>query len=197
MLDSLLTAGEVVKDALQVEFETGIASHLGPDPPSDPDILEPYKRATALAKEDGPVAAAIAADLQVMEKRIDELRSRYLSQIGKTKKNDPQLPWERKNDRKKGPARMTDNPMLPIIRDFRQPIAGIQWLDSLGNIDEIKASHAFGRTPAFAFSMAFQDICEIKRKAEMKRGPRNRVAFIDDAKNMGGAARRLLKHLGD
>ncbi|KAJ7760119.1 RNA dependent RNA polymerase-domain-containing protein [Mycena maculata] len=195
VLDSLLAAGTVVKDALLVEFETSVASHIGPDVAPDLDIVGLHARMKAAANGDeGP---DIAADLDVLEKAVDALRTRYSSEMHKYKKslNDPKEPWEqRKNDRRK---RQSDNPMVSVQRDFRKPIADIKSLHLFVDIDELKASYAIALNSIFGVSMAFRDICELKRRAEMKRGPHNRVAVIEEAKSMGGPARRLLKHLGD
>ncbi|KAJ6541596.1 RNA dependent RNA polymerase-domain-containing protein [Mycena capillaripes] len=200
VLESLLAAGVVTKDQLQATFETSVASHLKSDESSvDPDIEEPYHRMTRASVGDTPLAIAIASDLKLLRDRIVKLREEYdnLSRQLAQSKSEPQTPWESNQSRKKGPPKQSDNCMLPIMRAFRQPFEGLQYLH-LTNIDEIKASYAFLLVGyKFGFSMAFQDICEIKRRAEMKRGPYNRVAVIDDAKSMGGPARRLLKHMGD
>ncbi|KAJ7511709.1 RNA dependent RNA polymerase-domain-containing protein [Mycena galericulata] len=195
VLDSLLAAGEATKDTLLVEFETDVASHLTSDSPIDADLTAPYKRLKAFANADAD-GNILAADIRIIENRIEELLPRYLSEVGKYMKNDPQEPWElAKNNRKKRSAKMTDNPMLPIMRDFREPLVGLKYLHITSNVDEIKASCAFTRNARFGLSMAFRDICQIKTNAEMKRG--HRVAFLDDAKDLGGAARRLFKHLGE
>lgn len=200
VLDSLLAAGVVTKDQLQEKFEKSVATHLNDAETSmDLDIEEPYHRMVQASVGGSPLAVAIASDLKVLRAQILELRARYdhsNRQLAKSM-SEPQAPWESHQNRKKGPPKQTDNCMLPIIRDFRRPLADFQYLHLVANIDEIKASYAFVLGYKFGFSMAFQDICEIKRRAEMKRGSFNRVAVIDDAKNMGGPARRLFKHMGD
>ncbi|KAJ7656995.1 RNA dependent RNA polymerase-domain-containing protein [Mycena polygramma] len=199
VLDSLLAAGMVTKDELQAKFETEVATHLNDDEDrsADQDIEEPYHRMTVASVGDSPLAVAIAADLKVLRDRILDLRTRFQDanrEVARSK-NEPQP--QQHQQRKKGRPKQTDNCMLPIMRDFRQPFEGLQCLLHLGNIDEIKGSYAFALGYKFGFSMAFQDICEIKRRAEMKRGPFNRVAVIDEARSMGGPARRLFKHMGD
>lgn len=199
VLDVLLAAGTVTKDQLQAKFEKSVATHLMDENPPDLDIGEPYHRATVAAVGDTPFAKAIAADLEALRSHVIELRAKYENlnrQLAKSR-NEPKAPWESNKTRKKGPAKETDNCMLPLMRDFRRPVADFKFLHLVGNIDEIKASWAFALGHKFGFSMAFQDICEIKRRAELKRGPFNKVAVIDDAKNMGGSARRLFKHMGD
>ncbi|KAJ7631711.1 RNA dependent RNA polymerase-domain-containing protein [Mycena polygramma] len=199
VLDSLLAAGMVTKDELQAKFETEVATHLNDDEDrsADQDIEEPYHRMTVASVGDSPLAVAIAADLKVLRDRILDLRTRFQDanrEVARSK-NEPQP--QQHQQRKKGRPKQTDNCMLPIMRDFRQPFEGLQCLLHLGNIEEIKGSYAFALGYKFGFSMAFQDICEIKRRAEMKRGPFNRVAVIDEARSMGGPARRLFKHMGD
>ncbi|KAJ7603642.1 RNA dependent RNA polymerase-domain-containing protein [Mycena polygramma] len=192
-------AGMVTKDELQAKFETEVATHLNDDEDrsADQDIEEPYHRMTVASVGDSPLAVAIAADLKVLRDRILDLRTRFQDanrEVARSK-NEPQP--QQHQQRKKGRPKQTDNCMLPIMRDFRQPFEGLQCLLHLGNIEEIKGSYAFALGYKFGFSMAFQDICEIKRRAEMKRGPFNRVAVIDEARSMGGPARRLFKHMGD
>ncbi|KAJ7144779.1 RNA dependent RNA polymerase-domain-containing protein [Mycena crocata] len=191
VLDILLAAGAVTKDELWVEFDK-CAKEIIESQLTDEDIEEPYKRMEAAAAG----VPAIAADLELLKARVEQSREEWMKQVGKLKRNDS---LEQKTNRKKGPARQTDNVMLPVIRDFRQPLrsdGSSSILENLGVVDEIKTSYAFALSFPFGFSMAFQDVCEIKRKAEMKRGTFNRVATIDDAKSMGGPARRLFKHMG-
>ncbi|KAF8215646.1 hypothetical protein K438DRAFT_1954355 [Mycena galopus ATCC 62051] len=190
---------DVVNGQSRAKFERSVATHLTENEnPPDSDIEEPYHRATRAAVGNTPFAKAMASDLDALRSHINELRIRYgvLNRQLARSKEEQHFPESVKN-RKKGPAKQTDNCMLPLMRDFRQPIMNIEYLHSMGNIDEIKASFAFSLGQKFGFAMGFQDICEIKRRAELKRGPFNKVAVIDGAKNMGGSARRLLKHMGD
>ncbi|KAJ7799106.1 RNA dependent RNA polymerase-domain-containing protein [Mycena olivaceomarginata] len=128
---------------------------------------------------DTPFAKAIAADLEALRSHVIELRAKYENlnrQLAKSR-NEPKAPWESNKTRKKGPAKETDNCMLPHARlptTHRGPRISPS------------ASWAFALGHKFGFSMAFQDICEIKRRAELKRGPFNKVAVIDDAKTWGG-----------
>ncbi|KAF7347182.1 RNA-dependent RNA polymerase [Mycena venus] len=200
VLETLLAAGTSTKDRLQAKFEKSVATHLaGDENPPDLDIQEPYHRATLATVGETPFAKAIASDLEALRSHVLQLRAQYDDfgrQFVRTK-NDPQPPWEANQSRKRGPAKQTDNCMLPLMRDFLQPLQGIKYLHLVGNLEEIRASYAFSLGQRFGFSMAFRDICEIKRRAEMQRGPFNKVAVIDDAKNMGASARRLFKHMGD
>ncbi|KAJ6479279.1 RNA dependent RNA polymerase-domain-containing protein [Mycena vitilis] len=199
VLDSLLAAGVAIKDELQAKFETEVASHISADEDrsADQDIGEPYHRMTVASIGDSPLAVAIAADLRILRDRIVDLRTRFQDANREIARSKSEAQPQQHQQRKKGRPKQTDNCMLPIMRDFRRPFEGLQYLHHLGNIDEIKGSYAFALGYKFGFSMAFQDICEIKRRAEMKRGPFNRVAVIDEARSMGGPARRLFKHMGD
>ncbi|KAJ7696807.1 RNA dependent RNA polymerase-domain-containing protein [Mycena rosella] len=191
VLDSLLEAGAVTKDELIVELDA-----VCKIPHSvDLDIREPYARALAILEEPRLFASSIAQELDTLKAHVEELWERFKQQHGKSQYD--QNPDRNRDKKGKGPSKQTDNPMLPIMRDFRQPLEGVDFLRLLGNVDSIKASYAFTLAHSFAFSMAFQDICEMKRRAEMRRGPQNKVAVIEDAKNMGGAARRLFLQMGD
>ncbi|KAJ6617422.1 RNA dependent RNA polymerase-domain-containing protein [Mycena sp. CBHHK59/15] len=193
VLDVLLTAGAVTRDELLTEFDI-VGTHLRKlsaeqKPPVDLDVVGPYNRAVAAADL---IAAPPTTELELLRNRGQVTYLKWCKNCGK----NGGFQREEPKRRKKGPAKQTDNPKLPIMRDFHAELAEIPFLTLMG-IDEIKASHAFTLHNSFGFSMAFQDICEIKRKAEMKRGPFNRVAVIDEVRNMGGLARRLLKHMGD
>ncbi|KAJ6501107.1 RNA dependent RNA polymerase-domain-containing protein [Mycena vitilis] len=195
VLDSLLVSGLAIKDELQARFETEVATHLHNDQVStDDDIQEPYRAMSVASIGVGPIAVAIASDLKVLRDRILELRARF-------QESNQQFARARDESRlvhqqgKKGLTKKPDEVRLKIMHEFRQPLDGLQCL-GLGNIDEIKASYAFALGYKFGFSMAFRDICEIKRKAVMKQGPFNRVAVIDEARSMDESARRLFRHLG-
>ncbi|KAJ7731214.1 RNA dependent RNA polymerase-domain-containing protein [Mycena metata] len=202
VLDSLLTTGKATRDELQAKFENEVATHLRIEnkEPEDLDLQAPYYRMVRASVGDTPLALALFQDLASMRRQILELRRQYevsRKQFAKSKakEGDPQQHWEA--NRKKKRAKKDDHYLLPIMRDFRRTPEGIQYLHLLGNLDDIKSSYAFTLGYKFGFSMAFGNLCEIKRRAEMERGSFNRVAVIDDAKSMGGPARRLLKHMGD
>jgi RNA-dependent RNA polymerase len=185
VLDLLLAAGMVTRDKLMVELDA-VCIHDKGAPSADVDIRKPYNDALGVTSKD------ISGELELLKAFVDTLRNEWSREAAKS--SDP---WQTTRSRKKGHSKQTDNLMLPIMRKFRRPIEGIHQLVLLGIIDEIKASYAFTLSERFGFSMAFQDICEIKRKVEKKRGPQNKVAVVDDVKNVGAAARRLLKHMGD
>ncbi|KAJ7146501.1 RNA dependent RNA polymerase-domain-containing protein [Mycena epipterygia] len=188
VLDRLLAVGEVVKDELMIEFD-GVASHIGDTTKlADPDTEELYKHWVAIAHGDTFLALTIAAELEVLKTHVDDLHKEYKRQVGKSKSNNE---WGEPRNRKKW-SKQTDNPMLPIMRDFRKPLADIPVLGSVANVDEIMASYAATRAYNFGFSMAFGELCELKRRAEKARGPGNRVDVLDSLRNMGAPARRLL-----
>ncbi|KAJ7658666.1 RNA dependent RNA polymerase-domain-containing protein [Mycena polygramma] len=193
VLDSLLAAGNAIKDLLLKEFETHVASHINAvdsDWSRDSDIEEPIRTMVGASVGD----SALAADLKVLQGRIMLLRTRFQDSSAEfaRKKGEPQLPHQRK----KGSPKFADNYMLPIMHDFRQPLESLQRLQAI-HIDDIKASYAFSLNAKFGFTMAFRDICEIKRRAEMKRGPLNRVAVIDQARAMSEPAQRFLSYVGN
>ncbi|KAJ7646908.1 RNA dependent RNA polymerase-domain-containing protein [Roridomyces roridus] len=194
VLDSLLKEGGTVKDALLEEFNV-VASHVGskksPDP--DADVREVYIRAKELAK----TRPAIAADLKLIKEWMEKLCADYRAKLPTP--NQPGVPGsgnKEKDRRKKGPARMSDNMMLPVMQEYRRSIDGkFQHFDER-DLDDIKASCAFTLSPSFAVSMAFQNVCELKRRAEIKRGAHNRVTVIDEFKSVGREAKRLLERYG-
>ncbi|KAJ6601037.1 RNA dependent RNA polymerase-domain-containing protein [Mycena vulgaris] len=190
VLDCLLAAGVVTRGNLMVELDS-VSTHVNDNSTvEDLDIEEPYRHAQEIADGNTSIAPTLSQELEVLKSHVQNLRAQWVRQANK----DPRY---QSRNHKKRPSKQTDNLMLPIMRDFRQPLKGVDLLASLWDINEIKASYAFMLANNFGFSMAFQDVCEIKRRAEMKRGPYNKVTVIDNAKNMGGAARRLFKHMGD
>ncbi|KAJ7439963.1 RNA dependent RNA polymerase-domain-containing protein [Mycena latifolia] len=199
VLDVLLAAGVVTKDKIMVELDSVVKLASGNT--VDADAREPYKRALAILEEPAFIDSPIAQELEILKAHVEDMRERFHQQHGKGQnvlQPEPRKGKKGKGKGKgKGPSKQTDDCMLPIMRDFRQPLEGVRLLGLLGDVDEIKASYAFTLGNPFGFSMAFQELCEIKRRAEMKRGPHNKVAVIDDAKNMGGAARRLFKQMGE
>ncbi|KAJ6453034.1 RNA dependent RNA polymerase-domain-containing protein [Mycena vitilis] len=196
VLDSLLTAGIKIRDALQAKFETDVATHLKANDWRDGDIEEPYHRMTAVSRGDSALAVAVASDLDHLRDFVLPLRARFQSSTaefarGKSEPRPAHQP--RKSESARGAY---NNHMLPIIQDFRQPVEGLRCLHLL-NLDEIKASYAFTLSCKFGFTMAFQDICEIKRRAEIKRGRSNRVDVLDQARDMSELAQQLFYHPRD
>ncbi|KAK7063554.1 RNA-dependent RNA polymerase [Favolaschia claudopus] len=206
VLDSLLAAGTSQKDQLLQQFEKTTAIHLGVrenrpdlephvdlDNPPDPDIEGAYHRLTQIGKESN---ASIAEDLEAIRAHIHPLRVKYKDLIQELAKEKDKQQDQPQSNQEHG-NKPFENAMLGLIRNFRQPVKNLKILHLIGDVDEIKASWAFHLGQKFGFSMAFRDICELKRTAELKCGPFNKVAIIDDAKSMAAPARRLLKHMGE
>ncbi|KAJ7157370.1 RNA dependent RNA polymerase-domain-containing protein [Mycena filopes] len=202
VLDALLAAGKVTRDQLQAKFENTVASHLKPGPEKPDDDLEhPYHRVVTASVGETPLAVTLAQDLNILRLHIQDVRVKFddaRRQFARTKSKDsePRQQWEMNQSRRKGRPKGNDY-LLPLMREFRRTPPGVQVLHLLGNLDHIKASYAASLGYSFGFNMAFRELCEIKREAEMGRGQFNRVAVIDDAKSMGGPSRRLLKHIGE
>ncbi|KAJ7292563.1 RNA dependent RNA polymerase-domain-containing protein [Mycena rebaudengoi] len=189
ILDQLFKAGDRTKDVLMKQFDI-VATHITmkPIPPPDSDIIEPHRAMAAAVT----MAPHLAQEMSHLEEHVKVAYEKWKALCGKTSKYDPAPEVQKK---RKGPTKQTDNIMLPVMLHYRR-LDTVPFLTQIGKVDEIKASYAYSLQPNFGFSMAFRDICEIKRRAEIQRGARNKVAFIDEARSMNGSTRRLLKHMG-
>lgn len=187
ILEILLNDGKRIKEELLKEYDS-VSGKNGKDT-IDPDLLAPYKNAKTLSQD--PDLALFASELEIIVAHVDECRKKYnkcWSQKGKDKEAAFYISPFKKSSKKRKPS--ADQDMLPVAEEFHMKLQGIRAFKM--QEDEIKASYAYSLNPRFAFSMAFQDLCDIKRKS---RPPSAR--HVDEARTVPSAALRILKRLGE
>lgn len=185
VLDALSDNANRVRDELLARFESSVATHPTRGEKvrdwDDSDLRAPYHRLVVQSHTN----EVLSSDIKLLERTVwaQEKEFRRLRQVYAAEKRSV-VP-------KKRAAVEGDNYLLPVMKQFRQHIEGLQVLHLLADEDELKASCAVAQGSEFAFAVAFRDLCHIQRRASGRRGRYSTVDEIAQGLSMGSAARRL------
>lgn len=107
--------------------------------------------------------------------------------------NEQGFPNAAPGAKSKSMSKRNDNASWAAAQAYAQPIADIRLTP---NVEEVKASYAYKRSPNFAFSVAFEELCCIKARASPGgRAPNLRI--FDEAKTFSSSFMRALNRRED
>ncbi|KAG6864804.1 hypothetical protein C0991_007027 [Blastosporella zonata] len=185
---TLQSAGKDTGERLLQEFK----DLIGTSTQEDKVLLHPYEFANewALKSSDdfaNPWRMLMFNDLTQIKKVVDDARRVYKEVVSRLR-NDSASPVKKPPPKSKSGK---PDPKARVYTLYNIPVEGVKIFP---NVEEIKASYAYKLDPGFAFTVAFNRLCNIKANASTHGiAPCSRP--FDEAKNIPSAYVRAIGRL--
>lgn len=181
ILDELLAAG-VELQRIHLDRYQGLWVGRGDIEIQDPQLLEPYRSAQALAYQ----VPLIREDLDIITQHVDDCQ-----QVWRTIwYQDERLASFETPAKTKEKNKLNRSKLAKIIQKFDTVPEGVNILRTLNAFDAIKASYAYTRSTKFGYSVAMKHLCDIKAQAS---GFTPFVTSFAETMSMSSAAARILE----
>jgi hypothetical protein len=191
ILSVLREAGQQKGKDLIIRYETALRGNQGSTgAPRDVQLLRPYEDEFSYALAVCEDAPRFNEDMVLIRKHVDIayqmwndacLRDRMRRSLSTPS------PWAKKATQPQKKAAKGDI-VLAATRAYAAPIEGIRMIRQL---EQVKASYAFLLNENFGFSMAFQELCQIKAMSA-PGGVVANLRMFDEAKSFAPAFMRTL-----
>lgn len=181
---ALHAAGKAAADKLLVDYDD--IPGEGADA-KDADLKRPYTIAAehALRVYQSSKSRILTDEMARIRDPVDNAYQAYCNALDQANRE------EAKRFSKKKPKKKGSDPMLLAAHLYAEEVTEVILIQ---NVKEIKASYAYHCSPAFAFSVAFQDLCLIKAQAA-PGGVAPSIRSFDEAKSIPSTYTRAMARL--
>ncbi|KAL6307807.1 RNA dependent RNA polymerase-domain-containing protein [Sparassis latifolia] len=162
ILDQLLDAGKQIHDNCMKDYDMLGEQHniAGSRRKVDNDLLKPLRNAESLAEEmRGRGDDVFSKELKLIKDHVKTHVALWQSACHQLRPKSTFSPAKSRFPKKK------TRELHEVMKSFAEGPRALPFFSRGGNLDWIKASCAYAEQSNFAFTVAFQDLCDIKAKA--------------------------------
>ncbi|KAF8079235.1 RNA dependent RNA polymerase-domain-containing protein [Lyophyllum atratum] len=190
---TLAAAGEAAGEELLRDYDATRKEEV-----KDADLSRPYTSAAARALkffDDNALTPEhrrlLTNELELIRAPVKEARILYGRAMRRFREAKEKAEWETPRKKSKKTRQREPDPFLQASQVFDREVQDVMLLQ---NVRELKASYAYELDPAFAFAVAFRDLCDLKARAT-PGGHAPTIRSFDQAKTIPATYVKALARL--